>query len=252
MIIIPAVDIKDGRCVRLLQGRKDAETVYSDDPVQMAKKWESQGAELIHVIDLDGAFQQHPQNSDAIKKTVEQLDIPVQVGGGIRNEKTIRQYIEIGVERVIIGTEAIKNPKLVKKACKAFPEQIVVAIDARRGMVAVEGWTQTTPMKAIDLAKRFEDCGVAAINFTDIDRDGMQTGPNIEETRRIAEDISIPVIASGGVSTIDDIKNLLPLNAMGIIGIIIGKALYSGSLDLKDAIALTKNYPLAGEDELEK
>ena len=252
MIIIPAVDIKDGRCVRLLQGRKDAETIYSDDPVQMAKKWESQGAELIHVIDLDGAFQQHPQNSDAIKKTVEQLDIPVQVGGGIRNEKTIRQYIEIGVERVIIGTEAIKNPKLVKKACKAFPEKIVVAIDARQGMVAIEGWTQTTSMKAIDLAKRFEDCGVVAINFTDIDRDGMQTGPNIEETRRIAEAISIPVIASGGVSTIDDIKNLLPLNAMGISGIIIGKALYSGSLDLKEAIALTKNYPLAGADAFEK
>jgi phosphoribosylformimino-5-aminoimidazole carboxamide ribotide isomerase len=243
MIIIPAVDIKDGRCVRLLQGRKDAETVYSDDPVQMAKKWESQGAELIHVIDLDGAFQQHPQNNDVIKKTVEQLDIPIQVGGGIRNEKTIRQYIEVGVERVIIGTEAIKNPKLVKKACNAFPGQIVVAIDARRGMVAIEGWTQATLIKAIDLAKRFEDCGVAAINFTDIDRDGMQTGPNIEEIRRIAEAISIPVIASGGVSTIDDIKNLLPLNAMGITGIIIGKALYSGSLDLKDAIALTKNYP---------
>jgi phosphoribosylformimino-5-aminoimidazole carboxamide ribotide isomerase len=252
MIIIPAVDIKDGKCVRLLQGRKDAETVYSDDPVQMAKKWESQGAELIHVIDLDGAFQQHPQNTGAIKKTVEQLDIPVQVGGGIRNERTIRQYIEIGVERVIIGTEAIKNPKLVKKVCKEFPEQIVVAIDARRGMVAIEGWTQTTPMKPIDLAKRFEDCGVAAINFTDIDRDGMQTGPNIVETRRIAEAISIPVIASGGVSTIDDIKNLLPLNAMGITGIIIGKALYSGSLDLKDAIALTRNYPLAGADAYEK
>jgi phosphoribosylformimino-5-aminoimidazole carboxamide ribotide isomerase len=252
MIIIPAVDIKNGRCVRLLQGRKNAETVYSDDPVQMAKKWESQGAELIHMIDLDGAFQQHPQNTDPIKKSVEQLDIPVQVGGGIRNERTIRQYIEIGVKRVIIGTEAIKNPKLVKKACKAFPEQIVVAIDARRGMVAIEGWTQTTPMKAIDLAKRFEDCGVAAINFTDINRDGMQTGPNIEETRRMAEAISIPVIASGGVSTIDDIKNLLPLNAIGITGIIIGNALYSGSLDLKDAIALTKNYRMAGADEFEK
>jgi phosphoribosylformimino-5-aminoimidazole carboxamide ribotide isomerase len=252
MIIIPAVDIKAGRCVRLLQGRKDAETVYSDDPVQMAKKWESQGAKLIHVIDLDGAFQQHPQNTDAIKKTVEQLDIPVQVGGGIRNERTIRKYIEIGVERLIIGTEAINNPKLVETACKAFPGQIVVAIDARRGMVAIEGWTQTTPMKAVDLAKRFEDCGVAAINFTDIDRDGMQTGPNIEETRRIAEAISTPVIASGGVATIDDVKNLLPLNAMGITGIIIGKALYSGALDLKDAIALTKNYPLAGADEFEK
>ena len=242
MIIIPAVDIKDGRCVRLIQGRKDAETVYSNDPVQMANKWKNQGAEMIHVIDLDGAFQQYPQNTDAIQKMVEQLDIPVQVGGGIRDEKTIRQYIEIGVERVIIGTEAIKNPKLVKKACKTFPGQIVVAIDARRGMVAIEGWTQTTPMKAIDLAKRFEDSGVAAINFTDIDKDGMQTGPNIEETRRIAEAISIPVIASGGVSTIDDIKNLLPLNAMGITGIIIGKALYSGSLNLRDAITLTKDY----------
>ena len=252
MIIIPAVDIKAGRCVRLLQGRKDAETVYSDDPVQMAKKWESQGAELIHVIDLDGAFEQHPQNTDTIKKAVGQLNIPVQVGGGIRNQTTIRQYIEIGVDRVIIGTEAINNPKLVEKACKAFPGQIVVAIDARRGMVAIEGWTQTTPIKAVDLAKRFENCGVAAINFTDIERDGMQSGPNIEETRRIAEAVSIPVIASGGVSKIDDIKNLLPLNPLGITGIIIGKALYSGKLDLKDAIALTKNSPLAGSDESRK
>ena len=252
MIIIPAVDIKDGRCVRLLQGRKNAETVYADDPVQMAKQWESQGAELIHVIDLDGAFQQHPQNTDTIKKTVEHLNIPVQVGGGIRDQTTIRQYLDIGVARVIIGTEAIKSPKMVKNACKAFPEQIVVAIDARRGMVAIEGWTQTTPMKAIDLAKRFEDCGVAAINFTDIDRDGMQTGPNIAETRRIAEAISIPLIASGGVSSINDIKNILPLKPMGITGIIIGKALYSGSLDLRDAIALTKNFPLAGEDVFEK
>ena len=242
MIIIPAVDIKNGRCVRLVQGRKDAETVYSEDPVQMANRWRNHGAELIHVIDLDGAFQQQPQHTAAIRKMVEQLDIPIQVGGGIRNEKTIQQYIDIGIAKVIIGTEASKNPKLVQKVCKAFPEQIVVAIDARRGMVAIEGWTQTTPVKAIELAKRFEDCGVAAINFTDIDRDGMQTGPNIEETRRIAEAISIPVIASGGVSTIDDIKNLLPLNAMGITGIIIGKALYSGSLNLRDAITLTKDY----------
>jgi phosphoribosylformimino-5-aminoimidazole carboxamide ribotide isomerase len=244
MIIIPAVDIKDGKCVRLLQGRKDAETVYADDPVQMAKKWERHGAEIIHVIDLDGAFQQHPQNTVAIKETIKQLNIPIQVGGGIRNEKTIQHYLEIGVGRVIIGTEAIKNPKWVKKACKAFPNQIVVAIDARRGWVAIEGWTRTTPMQAIDLAKQFEDSGVAALNYTDIERDGMQTGPNIAETQRIAEAVSIPVFASGGVSTIDDIKNVLPLKAMGVAGIIVGKALYSGSLDLKNAIALTKSNDL--------
>ena len=247
MIIIPAVDIKDGRCVRLLQGRKDTETVYADDPVQMAKKWEHHGAEMIHIIDLDGAFQKHPQNTAVIKETVEQLNIPVQVGGGIRTEKTIQHYLGIGVGRVIIGTEAIKNPNLVKKACKAFPKQIVVAIDARRGKVAIEGWTRSTSMQAIELAKQFEDSGVAAINYTDIERDGMQTGPNIAETQRIAEAVSIPVIASGGVSTIDDIKNVLPLEATGVAGIIVGKALYSGSLDIKKAIALTKGYDLSDE-----
>jgi phosphoribosylformimino-5-aminoimidazole carboxamide ribotide isomerase len=240
MIIIPAVDISNGRCVRLLQGQKDSETVYSDDPAAMAKKWERQGAELIHVIDLDGAFEQYPQNTESIKKTVEQVNIPVQVGGGIRNEKIIQQYIEIGVKRVIIGTEAIKNPNLVKIACKAFPDQIIVGIDARDGLVAIEGWTKKTRIKAIDLARRFEDCGVAAINFTDINRDGMQIGPNIEETRRIAEAVSTPIVASGGVSNIEDIKKLLPLNKVGVTGIITGKALYSGTLSLRDAIALTK------------
>ncbi len=245
MIIIPAVDIINGRCVRLIQGRKDSQTVYSDDPVAMAKKWENEGAELIHVIDLDGAFEKTPHNTESIKKTVAQASIPIQVGGGIRNEKTIRQYMEIGVKRVIIGTEAIKNPQLVKSACKVFPGRIVVSIDARNGMVAIEGWTQTTHLKAIDLARRFEDYGVAAINFTDINRDGMQKGPNIEATRRIAEAVSTPIIASGGVSSIEDIKNLLPLGAVGVTGIIIGKALYSGTLNLKEAIALTKTKNLA-------
>ncbi len=241
MIIIPAVDIKNGRCVRLLQGRKDEETIFSNDPVKMAMKWNDEGAELIHVIDLDGAFEKSPQNLDSIKKIIKSVKAGIQVGGGIRDKKTIRMFIELGVKRVIIGTEAIKNPKLVKDACKEFPGRIVVGIDARNGMVAIEGWTETTKIKAVDLAKQFEDCGVAAINFTDIYRDGMQTGPNIKETMIIAQNVSIPVVASGGVSTLEDIKKLIQLKKYGVTGIITGRALYSGNLNLKEAINLTKN-----------
>lgn len=241
MIIIPAVDIKNGRCVRLLQGRKDEETIFSNDPVEMAIKWDEEGAELIHVIDLDGAFEKSPQNINSIKKIIEGVKADVQVGGGIRDNKTIRMFIDLGAKRVIIGTEAIKNPKLVKDACKEFPGRIVVGIDARNGMVAIEGWTETTKIKAVDLAKQFEDCGVAAINFTDIYRDGMETGPNIKETMIIAENVSIPVVASGGVSNIDDIKKLIQLKKFGVAGIITGRALYSGNLNLKEAIELTKD-----------
>lgn len=241
MIIIPAVDIKNGRCVRLLQGRKDEETVFSNDPVKMAMKWNDEGAELIHVIDLDGAFEKSPQNLKSIEKIINNVEAGVQVGGGIRDKKTIRMFIDLGAKRVIIGTEAIKNPKLVKDACKEFPGRIVVGIDARNGMVAIEGWTETTKIKAVDLAKQFEDCGVAAINFTDIYRDGMQTGPNIKETMIIAQTVSIPVVASGGVSTIEDIKKLIQLKKFGVTGIITGKALYSGNLNLKEAIKLTKD-----------
>jgi phosphoribosylformimino-5-aminoimidazole carboxamide ribotide isomerase len=243
MIIIPAIDLKNGRCVRLLQGRMDAETVFSDDPAAMAKQWAEQGAEMIHVVDLDGAVEKRPRNLESIKKILDAVSIPVQVGGGIRDEETIRQYIDLGIKRVIIGTEAIRNPELVKNACKSFPGQIVVGIDAREGRVAIEGWTETTQTLAVDLAKKFEDSGVAAINFTDIHRDGMQTGPNIEETRKLAEAVSIPVVASGGVSTLEDIKNLIPLEPYGIVGVITGKALYSGTLSLKEAIAVSKNFP---------
>jgi len=242
MIIIPAVDIKNGKCVRLLQGRMDAETVFSDDPSAMARQWAAEGAEIIHVIDLDGAFEKSPQNLNSIKKILETVDTPIQLGGGIRDQKTIEMLMEIGVHRVIIGTEAIRNPQLVRDACKAFPGQIVVGIDARDGFVAIEGWSETTRTKATDLAKQFEDCGVAAINFTDIHRDGMQTGPNIEETRRLAEAISIPVVASGGVSTLEDIRNLIPLEAVGVTGVITGRALYSGTLKLKDAIAISEQH----------
>ena len=242
MIIIPAVDIKNGKCVRLFQGRMDEETVFSDDPAAMAKRWEDEGAEMIHVVDLDGAVEKSPKNLTSIRKIIESVNAYIQVGGGIRNEKTVRMFFDLGIKRVIIGTVAIKKPKLVKDICKAFPDQIVVGIDSRNGLVAIEGWTKTTQIKSIDLAKQFEDCGVAAINFTDIHRDGMQTGPNIDETRRLAEAVSIPVIASGGVSTIEDIINLMPLKAVGVVGIITGRALYSGSLDLKAAIEISKKH----------
>ena len=251
MIIIPAVDIKNGKCVRLIQGRQEDETIFSNDPAAMAQKWANAGAELIHVVDLDGAFQKSLQNIDAVKKIIKTVDTPIQLGGGIRNERTVMTLLDMGVQRVIIGTEAIRNPEWVKQSARRFPDQVVVGIDARDGQVAIEGWTKTTRIRAIDLAKRFEDCGVAAINFTDIYRDGMQTGPNIAETGRLAETISIPVVASGGVSTIEDIKNLMPLETVGVCGVITGKALYSGTLDFEQALALVQASKLAG-DKIQK
>ncbi len=218
----------------------DSETVFSDDPAAMAKRWEDEGAEFIHIVDLDGAIEKSPQNLGSIRKIINSVDAHIQVGGGIRNERTIRMFLEIGVKRVVMGTEAIRNPKLVKDACKEFPGQIVVGIDARNGWVAIEGWTKTTQIKAVDLAIQFEDSGVAAINFTDIHRDGMQTGPNIEETRRLAEAVNIPVVASGGISSIEDIQNLMPLETVGVVGVIVGRALYSGRLKLKEAIEVLK------------
>ncbi len=236
MLIIPAVDIKGGRCVRLLQGRKDSETVFSDDPSLMAARWESEGAEILHVVDLDGAFERSPKNVEAIKGILDKVNIPIQLGGGLRTMDTISMYLDLGAARVILGTEAIRNPGIVEEACQAYPGRIIVGIDARGGMVAVDGWTETTEREAIDVAKSFETCDLAAIVFTDIDRDGMQTGPSIDQTRRLAESVSIPIIASGGVSNIDDIKSLLPLEAVGVQGVITGRALYSGALDLKKAL----------------
>ncbi len=241
MLIIPAVDIKNGQCVRLVQGRKEDETVFSHDPAAMAQKWARAGAELIHVIDLDGAFEKSPQNLDAIKCILQTIDIPIQLGGGIRDEQTAQQFLNMGVQKVIIGTEAIKNPAWVVRTAERYPGRVVVGIDARNGLVAIEGWTETTQTMAVELAKRFEDSGIAAINFTDIHRDGMQTGPNIEETRKLAEAIDIPVVASGGVATIEDIQNLLPLEACGVIGVITGQALYSGTLDFKESLAVAQS-----------
>lgn len=240
MIIIPAVDIKEGQCVRLLQGRMEDSTQYSDEPVKMAQKWEAMGAELIHIVDLDGAFAKEVKNLPSIQAILDGVKVPIQVGGGIRDLSTIEMYLNAGVSKVIIGSEAVYNPSLVKEACQLYPDQIVVGIDARNGMVAVEGWSKTSQTLAVDLAKEFESCGVAAINFTDIHRDGMQTGPNIEETAALAKAVSIPIVASGGVSTIKDIKNLLEIEHEGVTGVITGRAIYEGTLDLKEAIEISK------------
>lgn len=241
MIVIPAVDIKSGKCVRLLQGRMEDETVFSDDPAEMAKRWNDDGAKIIHVVDLDGAFAKSPQNLSSIKKIIKSVDADIQVGGGVRNNETIRMYIELGVKKVVIGTEAIRNPSFIVQVCEEYPGRIVIGIDSRNGMVAIEGWAETTQTRAIDLAKQFEEYGPAAINFTDINRDGMQKGPNIEQTRRLAKSTTIPVVASGGVSTIEDIKNLTLLEDDGVTGVITGRALYSGTLNLKEAIAVAND-----------
>jgi len=242
MQIYPAVDIKNGKCVRLKQGRMNEETVFSSNPVEMAQKWAEYGIQLLHVVDLDGAFQKQPQNSQIIQEMISSIKIPIQVGGGIRTLSNIQMYLDMGVHRVVLGTEAIRNPKQVADYCNQFPEQIVIGIDAKNGMVAVEGWTETTSISAIDLAKQFENTGVAAINFTDILRDGMQTGPNIQATRDLAESTSIPVVASGGVSNIKDIENLLNVASYGIFGVICGRSLYEGTLELSEALALIEQF----------
>jgi len=235
MMVIPAVDIKGGRCVRLFQGRMDAETVYGDNPVEMAKKWESMGAKLMHIVDLDGAVGGRPVNRDVIKDIVEALEIPCELGGGIRDMATIEAYVNIGMDRIVLGTVAAKDPDLVKDASSKFPDKIVVGIDAKDGRVAIEGWTETTDLNAVVLAQQFEDMGVRAINYTDISRDGAMTGPNTEATANMAQSVGIPVIAAGGISKIED---LIALAKTGVEGAITGKALYEGTIDLKDAIKL--------------
>ncbi|NOY70067.1 MAG: 1-(5-phosphoribosyl)-5-[(5-phosphoribosylamino)methylideneamino]imidazole-4-carboxamide isomerase [Deltaproteobacteria bacterium] len=240
MIVIPAIDIKNGKCVRLMQGEMDRETVFSDDPAQMARRWANEGAELIHVVDLDGAVEKKPKNLDVIRRVIEAAKVPVQIGGGIRDIETVRMYIKAGVERVVIGTQAVKDPELVVNACAGFPGRIIVGIDARAGRVAIDGWTETTGISAVELAGRFEGIGLCAINFTDIERDGMRTGPNIEATREFAMSVNIPVVASGGVSSMDDIKDLAPLESVGVCGVITGRALYDNTLDLAEAIGFLK------------
>ena len=240
MIVIPAIDLKDGKCVRLEQGLMERDTVFNDNPGAQARAWQDQGAELLHIVDLDGAFAGEPKNRAAIEAIVSAVSIPTQLGGGIRDIATIEAYLALGISRVIIGTAAQRNPELVKEACLKFPGRIVVGIDAKNGMVAVQGWAEVTGITAVDLARKFEGFGVAAIIYTDISRDGMLQGPNLEATRQLAESISIPVIASGGLSTLQDIKNLMTVESSGVIGVITGKAIYTGAINLAEAIRTGK------------
>ena len=240
MIIIPAIDLKEGKCVRLEQGLMDKATVYSEDPADTAKHWEAQGAELLHVVDLDGAFAGSPRNLPAIIAIRDAIKIPIEVGGGIRDMGTVRKLVSIGIDRIILGTAAIQNPSFVQAACSAFPGKIIAGIDAKEGLVAIKGWAEVTTVKAVDLALQMQGYGVIAIIYTDIKRDGMLSGPNIEATRDLAKALHIPVIASGGVHTMKDIENLLTVRHSGVSGVITGKAIYSGSLDLKEAITFVK------------
>lgn len=238
MLVIPAIDIKDGRCVRLKQGRMDDETVYSDDPVEVALRWEREGARLIHLVDLDGAVEGLTKNRETIRGIIDAITVEVQIGGGIRERGAVSTYLkEPRVRRVIIGTAAYADPGLLEQLCGEFPGRIAVGIDARDGQVAIKGWIEITNERAIDMARRLEGVGVACIIYTDISRDGMLVGPNVEATREMAEAVTIPVIASGGVSTIEDIE---ALKRTGVEGVITGKALYTGGLDLSRAIEVAR------------
>ncbi|CAI2719060.1 1-(5-phosphoribosyl)-5-[(5-phosphoribosylamino)methylideneamino]imidazole-4-carboxamide isomerase [Nitrospina watsonii] len=242
MRVIPAVDIKGGQCVRLTQGKADQETVYSDNPQDMATHWDEQGAQLIHVVDLDGAFDGRPVNQELIKNIIYSSTVDIQVGGGIRNLESIETYVNAGVYRVILGTIAHQDPDFVAEACKRFPGKIMVGIDARDGMVAVKGWVEVSNQKATDLAKQMEPMGVAGFIFTDISRDGMMQGPNLDSIRAFAESTSLPVIASGGVSRVEDALNLVKLKDCGVEGMIIGKALYDKSIDFRDVLTQVQTH----------
>ena len=243
MIVIPAIDLKGGRCVRLKQGRMSEETIFSDVPEEMAAKWYEKGAERLHVVDLDGAVQGRPVNREAIKRIVNAIPIPVELGGGIRDMATLEAYFDLGVHYLIFGTVAYKDPEFAKKACRAFPGRIILGIDARGDRVAVEGWTEEIDLTPVNMARQFEEVGISAIIYTDIHRDGMQTGPNVEATGALARAVKTPVIASGGISDLSDVSNIMPLSEDGVMGMITGRALYDGSLDLTEALNLCKGEP---------
>lgn len=239
-MLFPAIDLKDGQCVRLKQGEMDAATVFSDDPAAQARTFQDQGFEYLHMVDLNGAFEGKPVNGDAVESILKSITIPVQLGGGIRDMATISAWVEKGISRVILGTLAVRNPDMVHEACKEFPGKIAVGIDARDGMVAIEGWAETSTTTAIDLAKIFEFAGVSAIIYTDIERDGVLEGLNLDATEELARTVSIPVIASGGLASMDDIRNLMREEYSILEGAISGRALYDGRLDAKEALALMK------------
>ncbi|MDP1659330.1 MAG: 1-(5-phosphoribosyl)-5-[(5-phosphoribosylamino)methylideneamino]imidazole-4-carboxamide isomerase [Methylotenera sp.] len=237
MLIIPAIDLKDGHCVRLKQGLMEESTVFSEDPGSMARHWVDSGGKRLHLVDLNGAFAGKPVNEAAIKSIVRAVggEIPIQLGGGIRDLETIERYLDNGIDYVIIGTAAVKNPGFLHEACDAFPGQIIVGLDAKDGKVAVDGWSKLTGHDVIDLAKKFEGYGVSSIVYTDIGRDGMLSGVNIEATVALAQALTIPVIASGGVTNLDDVRKLCAVASEGIIGTITGRAIYEGALDFAAA-----------------
>lgn len=236
MLLIPAIDIKDGKCVRLKQGNMDDDTAYSDSPLLVAKRWVDAGARRLHIVDLDGAFKGKPVNHDIIHQISEAFpDVPIQVGGGIRDEDSIQAYLDAGVSYVILGTKAVTAPHFVSDVCVEFPGHIIVGLDVRDGKVAIEGWSKLSRHDAIDLAQHFEEDGVASIVFTDIHRDGMMQGLNVDATVAFAQQLTIPVIASGGVTNLDDIKALCAVENEGVTGVITGRAIYEGTLDLAEA-----------------
>ena len=239
MLVIPAIDLKDGHCVRLQQGDMKSATVFSEDPADMARHWQDQGATRLHLVDLNGAFAGRPVNERAIRDIVDAVgsDVRLQLGGGIRDLDTIERYLDDGISWVIIGTAAVKNPGFLHDACNAFPGQVIVGLDARDGKVATDGWSKMTKHDVIDLARKFEGYGVEAIVYTDIGRDGMLSGVNVQATQNLARALTVPVIASGGIHTIDDIKALKLLESEGIMGAIAGRSLYEGTLDYKAAVA---------------
>jgi len=238
MLIIPAIDIKDGQCVRLEQGRMDKATVFSMEPGEAARQWASKGARRLHVVDLNGAVAGKPRNEEAVKRIVASVDsdVPIQLGGGIRDLETIERYLDDGVSYVVIGTAAVKNPGFLHEACDAFPGHIIVGLDAKDGKVATDGWSRLTKHDVIDLAKRFQDYGVEAVIYTDIGRDGMMTGVNIEATVRLAQALTVPVIASGGLNDLEDIRKLCQVEPEGITGCIAGRAIYEGKVDFAQAL----------------
>ena len=232
MLLIPAIDLKDGKCVRLRQGDMQDVTVFSDQPLEVARRWVEAGARRLHLVDLDGAFRGEPVNADVIHDIAEEFpELPIQVGGGIRNETTVDVYIQAGVRYVIIGTQAVNEPHLISDLCAEFPTHIIVGLDAKEGRVATDGWSKLSKHDAIDMARHFEEDGVEAIIYTDIARDGMMQGVNIETTVKLAEAINIPVIASGGIKNIENVKKLAEVSGSGIVGAITGRAIYEGELD---------------------
>jgi phosphoribosylformimino-5-aminoimidazole carboxamide ribotide isomerase len=236
MLVIPAIDLKDGKCVRLFKGEEGSETIFSDKPEDVAGKWEESGAEWIHVVDLDGAFSGEPRNLDVIKRIVGSVSCSVQVGGGIRNMETVRSYFDIGIERAIIGTAAFSNEEFLSEACREFPGKIAVGIDTKNGKIAVKGWKEVIDLDTKDALVNLKNAGVSVILNTNIDRDGTMEGINIESAKEFIESSPLPVIASGGIATTDDLEKLSTIEGLGLYGAILGKSIYTGSIDLRDAI----------------